>query len=101
MAREEELARQAAFIQRETRELKRGAAEKKTSKKRMKKGYAGGKPIDSRNTLGHGLLPHPASGFYLLDTHQSRISPRFGLRTKLMWGRASRVWEARESRSIG
>jgi len=68
----------------ETRELKRGAVEKKPSKKRMKKGYAGGKPIDSRNTLGHGLLPHSASGFYLLDTHQSRISARFGLRTKLM-----------------
>lgn len=66
---------------------------------------AGGKPIDSRNTLGHGLLPHPllppspppASGFYLLDTHQSRISAWSGLRMKLMWGRASRVWEARDS----
>lgn len=68
---------------------------------------AGGKPIDSRNTLGHGLLPHPlppsppppASGFYLLDTHQSRISAWSGLRMKLMWGRASRVWEARTLRT--
>lgn len=66
---------------------------------------AGGKPIDSRNTLGHGLLPHPllpspsppAFGFYLPDTHQSRISAWSGLRMKLMWGRASRVWEARDS----
>jgi hypothetical protein len=80
----------------ERRELKRGAPEEAEARRR-KRGDAGGKPIDSRNTLGHALLPHPASGFYLLDTHQSRISAWSGLRMKLMWGRASRVWEARRS----
>lgn len=91
----------------ETWVKKRNARRSRRARRRKRGMAAGGKPIDSRNTLGHGLLPHPlppshpppASGFYLLDTHQSRISAWSGLRMKLMWGRASRVWEARTLRT--